>query len=93
MQAAQRICSELDILRIQGIKSMIEGIFARYLISMTNLIQDFGVRVENLRVVMRGIANNGVPPIRVRATLTLAWHAIGWSGKNLDIQIRETKAN
>ena len=47
------------------------------------------VSVENLRAAMRGIANAVVPPIRVWATLTLAWHAIGWSGKNLDRQLRE----
>ena len=33
--------------------------------------------VENSRATMRGIANAVVPPIRVRATLTLARHAIG----------------
>ena len=33
-----------------------------------------------------------VPPICVRATLTLARHAIGWSGKNLDRQLIEAKA-
>ena len=33
-----------------------------------------------------------MPPIRVRATLTLARHAIGWSGNFLDKQLREAKA-
>ena len=40
---------------------------------------------------MRGIANAAVLPIRVRATLTLARHEVGWSGKFLDKQLREAK--
>ena len=77
MQAARRICNELDILRVEGLESMLEGRFDRSLISMTNLIQGFRIRVEISRAIMRGIANAVVPLIRVRATLTLARHAIG----------------
>ena len=89
---AKRICSGLDILRVQGLKRLLEGRFDRYLILATYLIQDFKIWLENLRVAMRGIANAVVAPIRVRATLTLARHAIGWCGKNLDRQLREAKA-
>jgi len=56
------------------------------------LIQEFRVRLENLRVAMRGITNVIVPPICIHAMLTLAQHAIGWSGKNLEHELRETKA-
>jgi hypothetical protein len=41
---------------------------------------------------MRDIANTIVPPIRVCAVLTLAWHTIGWNGKNLGCQLREANA-
>ena len=91
VQAVRRICSELDILRVQGLESLLEGMFDGSSISSTNLIQDFRVRVENLRLAMLGIANAAVPLIFVRATLTLPRHEIGWSGKNLDRQLRETK--
>ena len=37
---------------------------------------------------MRGIANSGVPPIRVRVALTLARHTIGWSGRKLKRHLR-----
>ena len=90
--ATRRICSELDILCVHGLERLLERMFDRYLILATYLIQDFKIWLENLRVAMRGIANAVVAPIRVRATLTLARHAIGWCGKNLDRQLREAKA-
>jgi hypothetical protein len=92
VQAARRICSELDILRVQSLERLLEGRFDRYLISAIDLREEFRIGVENLKAAMRGIANAIVPPIRVRATLTLARHAIGWSGKFLDRQLREAKA-
>ena len=87
VQAARRMCNELDILRVQGFENMLEGSFDRFFISVLDLIQDFWVRVENLEVAMRGIAYAVVPPICVRAALTLVWHTIGWSGKNLQRQL------
>ena len=91
VQAVRRICSELNILRVQGLESLLEGMFDGSSKSSTNLIQDFRVRVENLRPAMLGIANAAVSLIFVRATLTLPRHEIGWSGKKLDRQLRETK--
>ena len=71
---------------------MLEGHFDKVFSLVPDLIQEFRVRLGNLRTTMRGIANADVPPIRVRAMLTLARHAIGWSGKNLERQLREAKA-
>ena len=56
---------------------------------MPNLIQDFRVRVEILKVATRGTADALVPPIRVRTALTLDQHTIGWSGKRLERQFCE----
>jgi hypothetical protein len=92
VQAARRICNETDILKVQGLECLLEGRFDKYLISATDLREEFRIRVENLRVAMRGIANAVVPPIRAWATLTLARHAIEWSGKFLDRELREAKA-
>ena len=92
VQAARRLCSESDILRIQGIENMLEGRFDKILIQVPNLIQDFKVRMENLRAATRGTADALVPPIRARVALTLARHTIGWSGKGLQRQLREAKA-
>ena len=92
VQAARHICNELDILRVQGLERLLEGRFDRYLISPIDLREEFRIRVENLRAAIRGIANAVMPSICVRATLTLAQHAVGWSGKFLDKQLREAKA-
>ena len=59
---------------------------------MPDLIQEFSVRLEELRFTMRGIANVVVPPIRVRTMLTSVRHAIGWSRNFLVCQLRKTKA-
>ena len=87
VQAARRMCSEFDILRVQGVEYMLEGYFDKISSLVPYLIQEFRVRLGNLRTAMRGIANADVPPIRVRAMLTLAQHTIGWSGKNLEHQL------
>ena len=52
MQAVCRMCNELDILRVQGLESMLEENFDRFLILGPDLIQNFRVRVENLEVAM-----------------------------------------
>jgi hypothetical protein len=92
MQTARRICNELDILRVQGIEYLLEGRFDKIFFLVPDSIQEFRVRLENLRVAIRDIANVVVPSIHVLAKLTLARHAIGWSGKNIERQLREAKA-
>ena len=76
VQSTRRICSEFDILCVQDIENMLEGSFDKIPIQVPNLIQDFRVRVENLKAATRGTADAFVPPIRVRAALTLARHTI-----------------
>jgi hypothetical protein len=71
---------------------MLEGSFDKVLIRIPNLIQAFRDSFEKFEAAMRGLANARMPPIRVRATLTLARHTIGWSGKNIKCHLREAKA-
>lgn len=77
---------------MQGVENMLEEIFDRILIRVPDLIQAFKDSLEKLEAAMQGLANVVVPPIRVRAALTLARHTIGWSGKNIERQLREAKA-
>ena len=42
----------LDILRVQGLENMLEENFDRFLLLVSDLIQDFRIRVENLEVAM-----------------------------------------
>ena len=44
-----------------------------------------------MKAATRGTADALVPPIRVRAALTLARHTVGWSGKCLGRQLRKAK--
>jgi hypothetical protein len=92
MQAARRINNELDILRVQGIEYLLEERFDKKFCLVLDSIQEFRIRLKNLRVAIRGVANIVVPSIHVLATLTLARHAIGWSEKNIERQLREAKA-
>jgi hypothetical protein len=92
VHVARRMCSELDILRVQGVENILEGSFNRVFIMIPDLIQAFKDSFEKLEVAMRGLANVVVSPIRVRAALTLARHTIGWSGNNIERQLREAKA-
>ena len=87
VQATRRMCSELHILRVQGLENMLEGNFDRFLISMLDLIQIFKVRVEILEIAMQGMTYAVVPSIRVCVALTLARHIIGWSENNLQCQL------
>jgi hypothetical protein len=59
---------------------MLEKSFDKIFYLVSDLIQNFRVRLGNMRAAIRGIANVVVPPICVRAMLTLARHTIGWSG-------------
>jgi hypothetical protein len=92
MHVVRRMCNELDFLRLQGIEIMLEESFDRVFIRPPDVIQTFGDNFEKLEATMRGLANARVPPIRVHVALTLARHTIGWSGKNIERQLRETKA-
>jgi hypothetical protein len=92
VHVVRRMCSELDFLRVQSVENMLERSFDRILIRIPELIQAFRDSFKKLEAAMRGLANARVPPIRVRAALTLARHTIGWSGKNIERHLREAKA-
>ena len=57
-----------------------------------NSIQVLRFNPKNLEIAMRGFVNKCCASIHVRVALTLVWHTIGRSRKNLERHLREAKA-
>jgi hypothetical protein len=86
----RRLCSELDHLHISGVERATGGDFEGGSVSFDDIIPEFRSRVDQFGRFLHG-ANAYSPSEQVQHALTLLRHTIGWSGRNMDGQLREAR--
>jgi hypothetical protein len=86
----RRLCSELDHLHIDGVERAIGDRFDGGSVSFDDIIPEFRSRFDQFDQLLHGAYVHS-PPEQVQYALTLLRHTIGWSGRNMDSQLREAR--
>jgi len=87
----RHLCSKLDALTLSSIQRALKGAFRVYSTPLNTFIEDFKLKFTLLLQLVHG-SNEYAPTICMRNALTYARQATGWSGKNMEDQLREAQA-
>jgi hypothetical protein len=85
-----RLCSELDLFQIGGLKSALGGPFGTISCALDKFLYWCRFHISTFAAEVHG-RNDYAPSIQVRSAYTFARQAIGWSDKFMGRQLQEAR--